>query len=86
MVQIAMLIFAFPLGLLRWRRGAAYLVTAAVFVAVLIPQTIDTRNNHSSSYNASYWVVQAITFAVAVGLVTWASTLSSRRRARRVEA
>ncbi len=84
MVQIAMLLLAFPLGLLRWSRRTAYAVVTAVFIVVLIPQTIAIRN--TKDYNFAYWIVQVITLVVALALVTWASKVSTRRRARRVAA
>ena len=55
-----------------------------MFVVVLIPQTIEIRN--TKDYNFAYWIVQVITLAVALALVTWASKLSTRRRGRRVDA
>lgn len=82
MVQIAMLVLAFPLGAMRWSKTTALAVTAGVFVLVLIPQTISVRND--GSYDASYWVVQAITAAVAYGLVTWGSHWGAGRRSRRI--
>jgi hypothetical protein len=84
MVQIAMLVLAFPLGAMRWSKTTAVAVTAVVFGLVLVPQTISVRND--GSYDASYWVVQAITAAVAFGLVTWGSHWRASRRARRVVA
>jgi len=82
MVQIAMLLFAFPLGFARWSRRAAYAATAAVFVAMSIPQLLTTPQRRE----ISYWVVQAITLAVAYGLVTWGSAWGTHRRAQRIAA
>jgi hypothetical protein len=81
MVQIAMLLFAFPLGAARWSRRAAYAATAALFAAVSIPQFLSTPQHAE----AAYWVVQALTSGVAYGLVTWGSVWGTRRRAVRVE-
>ena len=77
MVQIAMLLSAFPLGAIRWSRTSAYAATALMFVAVSIPQVLTTPQHTEGSY----WVVQAVTAVVAYGLVYWGSAWGARRRA-----
>jgi len=79
MVQIAMLLFAFPLGAARWSRRAAYAATATVFVGVSIPQLLTTPQRTE----AAYWAVQAVTAVIAYALVTWGSAWGTRRRAIR---
>lgn len=79
MVQVAMLLAAFPAGLLSRTRRAAYLVTASVFVIVSILQVMTTPQRSE----AAYWVVQAITVLVAYGLVRSGAAVGTRRRATR---
>lgn len=82
MVQIAMLLFAFPLGAAPWSRRTAFAAAAALFVVTSIIQAITTPQRTE----IAYWVVQAITAVVAYALVRWGSTFGTRRRARRVSA
>lgn len=82
MVQIAMLLFAFPLGAAGWSRRAAYAATAALFILVSVPQVLTTPQRSE----ASYWVVQAITVIVAYALVTWGAAWGAHRRTRRATA
>jgi hypothetical protein len=82
MVQIAMLLFAFPLGAANWSRRAAYATTGALFVVTSIVQAVTTPQRTE----VAYWVVQAVTAVVAVALVNWGSTWGARRRARQIAA
>ncbi len=84
MVQIAVLLLAFPIGLGRWSRRTALLATTALVLVLLVPQTISVRNDMGIDW--IYWVVQVITLAVGLGLTSWGHAWSSKRRARRAAA
>lgn len=79
MVQIAMVVFAFPIGAAMRSRRAALVLIVALFVIVSILQFLTTPQRGE----VSYWVVQLITAVVAYGLVTWGATWGVRRRTRR---
>jgi hypothetical protein len=82
MVQIAMLLLAFPLGFFIRNRTTAIAVTAAVFVVVSVAQVLNTPQSNQ----ISYWVVQAVTIVVAYVLVVWGSSMGARRRANQLAA
>ena len=78
MVQIAALVLGFPLGYFIRKKPVAFGVLAVLLGVLLIPQTIGVNND--GHVDAAYWVVQAITFAVGYGLVTWGAYVARRRR------
>lgn len=82
MVQVAMLVLAFPLGFFLADRRVAYGATAIVFAAVMAVQTPFVVSD--SGLDAWYWIINAATLAVGLGLAIWGNTLGARRRARRI--
>ncbi len=78
MVQLAMLLFTFPIGyFVRRSQRTALLATTALALVLLIPQTIWVNADNPDEPNAGYWVIQLISLAVGLGL-----TLLGRRQAR----
>jgi type III secretory pathway component EscS len=82
MVQIAMLLLAFPLGFFIRNRTSAIAATAVVFIVVSVPQALTTPQRNQ----ISYWVVQALTVLVAYVLLRWGSAIGARRRAKQLAA
>jgi hypothetical protein len=68
MVQVAMLVCAIATGMFckDWRQ--ATVVTTVVFVAVLVPQTISVGSRDNETISAGYWVIQAVSLGVALGV------------------
>ncbi len=84
MVQMAMLLFGFPIGFFgRWSRRSALVVTTALFLIILIPQTVLVSADNPDEPNLGYWIIQAITLAVGLALTLLGH---QRGRARRTAA
>lgn len=82
MVQLAMLLFGVPIGYFVSRsQQTALLVTTAVAVVILIPQTIWVNSDNPKDINDGYWLIQAITLAVGLGLTLLGRKLGQNRRA-----
>ena len=85
MVQLAMLLFGFPIGYFLSRsQQVALLVTTAVAVVLLIPQTMWVNSDNPNDINGGYWIIQAITLAVGLGLTLLGRRLRQNRRASTV--
>ncbi len=85
MVQLAMLLFGFPIGYFVSRsQQVALLVTTAVALVILIPQTIWVNSDNPNDINGGYWIIQAITLAVGLGLTLLGRSLRRKRRASTV--
>ncbi len=85
MVQLAMLLFGFPIGYFVSRsQQVALLVTTAVALVILIPQTIWVNSDNPNDINGGYWIIQAITLAVGLGLTLLGHRLRQNRRASTV--
>ena len=80
MVQIATLLLAGPLGYFLQSRKKG-LVIWLLAVAVTLPvQTLWILSDSPDDVNVGYWVIQALTLAVGLGL----NALGARLRERRV--
>lgn len=79
MVQIATLLLAGPLGYFcRSRRKG--LVIWLLAVAVTLPiQTLWILSDSPDDVNVGYWVIQALTLAVGLGLNALGARLRERR-------
>ena len=85
MVQLAMLLFSIPIGYFVSRsQQVALLVTTAVALVILIPQTIWVNSDNPNDINGGYWIIQAITLAVGLGLTLLGRRLRQNRRASTV--
>ena len=85
MVQLAMLLFGFPIGYFLSRsQQVALLVTTAVALVILIPQTMWVNSDNPNDINGGYWIIQAITLAVGLGLTLLGRRLRQNRRASTV--
>ncbi len=80
MVQIMMLLFAFPLGFFLAVRRTAYGATVALFALGLAVQTPLVAADNT--IDAWYWVINAATLVVGIGLATWGNAIGARRRNR----
>ncbi|OHV30349.1 MULTISPECIES: hypothetical protein [Pseudofrankia] len=83
MAQIAMLLLTVPLGIYLANRRTAYLATIILFAVVLAAQTIVVHADTPSDINWTYWLLNAATLAVGLGLTTAGLALGRRRRTRR---
>ena len=79
MLQVAMLLCSVPAG--RYCRSAAraLVVLGAIFVAVLILQSIVVGNSAKDGLPLAYWLVQAATLAAAALLLCLGVGLRARR-------
>ena len=85
MVQLAMLLFGFPIGYFLSRsQQVALLVTTAVALVLLIPQTMWVNSDNPNDINGGYWIIQAITLAVGLGLTLLGRKLGQKRHASTV--
>jgi len=75
-----MLVCGIAAGLLSksWRQAAA--ITAAVFVAVLVPQTIIVESRTDEDITVGYWVIQALSLTVGLGIAAALVAVRHRRR------
>ncbi len=81
MVQLAMLLFGFPIGYFVSRsKRAALLVTTAVALVLLIPQTFWVNSDNPSDINDGYWLIQVISLAVGLGLTLLGRRVRQNRR------
>ncbi len=81
MVQLAMLLFGFPIGYFVSRsQRAALLVTTAVALVLLIPQTFWVNSDNPSDINDGYWLIQVISLAVGLGLTLLGRRVRQNRR------
>ena len=78
MVQLAALLLGFPTGYFIGDRRFAFVALGVPLTVLLIVQTIAV--GHDDRIDIIYWVIQAITSAVAVGLVTWGRHVAAGRR------
>ena len=78
MVQLAALLLGFPAGYLIRNKHLALVAMGVLLTALLVVQTIAV--GHDDRIDAIYWVIQAVTYAVA-GLVVWGHHVSTNRRA-----
>lgn len=79
MVQLAALLLGFPAGYLIRNKHLALVAMGVLLTALLVVQTIAV--GHDDRIDAIYWVIQAVTYAVAAGLVVWGHHASTNRRA-----
>lgn len=79
MVQLAALLLGFPAGYLIRNQRLALVAMGVVLTALLVAQTIAV--GHDDRIDAIYWMIQAVTYAVAAGLVVWGHHASTNRRA-----
>ena len=79
MVQLAALLLGFPAGYLIRNKHLALVAMVVLLTALLVVQTIAV--GHDDRIDAIYWVIQAVTYAVAAGLVVWGHHVSANRRA-----
>jgi len=80
-----MLLFGFPIGYFLSRsQQVALLVTTAVALVILIPQTMWVNSDNPNDINGGYWIIQAITLAVGLGLTLLGRRLRQNRRASTV--
>ena len=79
MVQLAALLLGFPAGYLIRNKHLALVAMGVLLTALLVVQTIAV--GHDDRIDAIYWVIQAVTYAVAAGLVVWGHHVSTNRRA-----
>lgn len=79
MVQLAALLLGFAAGFLIRNQRVALVAMGVVLTALLVAQTIAV--GHDDRIDAIYWVIQAVTYAVAAGLVVWGHHVSANRRA-----
>jgi hypothetical protein len=80
MVQIAMLVCGIAAGLVSksWRQAAV--ITAAVFTAVLVPQTLMVASRTDEDITVGYWVIQALSLTVGLGIPAALVAVRHRRR------
>ena len=78
MVQLAALLLGFPAGYLIRNKHLALVAMGVLLTALLVVQTIAV--GHDDRIDAIYWVIQAVTYAVAAGLVVWGHHVSTNRR------
>lgn len=79
MVQLAALLLGFPAGYLIRNKHLALVAMGVLLTALLVVQTIAV--GHDDRIDAIYWVIQAVTYAVAAGLVVWGHHASTNHRA-----
>lgn len=79
MVQIAMLVCGVAAGLKcrTWKQAA--LIILAVFVVVMVPQTIAVGSDAGENLGPIYWLIQLVSIGVGLGI----ARLLINRRARR---
>lgn len=78
MVQLAALLLGFPAGYLIRNKHLALVAMGVLLTALLVVQTIAV--GHDDRIDAIYWMIQAVTYAVAAGLVVWGHHVSTNRR------
>ncbi|EFC79448.1 hypothetical protein [Parafrankia sp. EUN1f] len=82
MVQIAMLLFTVPFGIFIANRRTAYLAAAILFAVVFAVQTVVVAVDTPDDINVLYFVLNAATLAVGLGLTAGGLALGRRRRTR----
>lgn len=81
MVQIAMLVCGVATGLTcrSWRQ--ATVITLVVFAVAMVPQTIAVGSDANEDLGPIYWLIQAVSLAIGLGIARFLLGRRQRRAA-----